>query len=308
MQFFKSHGKLLLTGEYAVLDGALALALPTKYAQTLKAEKIAEPEIIWKSFDLNSEVWLDARLPVADLKKRDQTTVGSNTKNPEDRLFSLFRSINELNPEAFKAKGGWKIETKADFPLEWGLGSSSTLIANLAKMFSVDAFELLQKTFGGSGYDVAVALEGSQLTYQLHEKSRSILSASFNPVFKDHLFFVYLKEKKNSRDAISHYRRQDGKLIETAVEKISSLTQQILSCTSLTEFNMLLEIHETLISQLVNLPKVKTRLFHDFPGQVKSLGGWGGDFVLATGSPQEMEYFRRKGYATIIPYSEMILQ
>ena len=30
MEKFYSHGKLLITGEYAVLDGAKAIALPTK--------------------------------------------------------------------------------------------------------------------------------------------------------------------------------------------------------------------------------------------------------------------------------------
>ena len=32
---FYSNGKLLITGEYVVLDGAKALALPTKYGQNL---------------------------------------------------------------------------------------------------------------------------------------------------------------------------------------------------------------------------------------------------------------------------------
>jgi len=33
MASFYSNGKLLITGEYLVLDGAKALALPTKYGQ-----------------------------------------------------------------------------------------------------------------------------------------------------------------------------------------------------------------------------------------------------------------------------------
>ena len=34
-QTFYSNGKLLITGEYVVLDGAKALALPTKFGQSL---------------------------------------------------------------------------------------------------------------------------------------------------------------------------------------------------------------------------------------------------------------------------------
>ncbi len=51
MQNFYSRGKLLLTGEYVVLDGALALALPTKFGQSLKVQPIDSQNIFWKSID-----------------------------------------------------------------------------------------------------------------------------------------------------------------------------------------------------------------------------------------------------------------
>ena len=47
---YYSNGKLLLTGEYLVLDGAKSLAIPTKFGQDLSVEKIKEPQIIWGSF------------------------------------------------------------------------------------------------------------------------------------------------------------------------------------------------------------------------------------------------------------------
>ena len=40
MDAFYSHGKLLLTGEYLVLDGALALAVPCKLGQSLTVRSI----------------------------------------------------------------------------------------------------------------------------------------------------------------------------------------------------------------------------------------------------------------------------
>ena len=49
MEFY-SNGKLLLTGEYLVLDGANAFAVPTKFGQNLIVEKIVEPQLIWGSF------------------------------------------------------------------------------------------------------------------------------------------------------------------------------------------------------------------------------------------------------------------
>ena len=42
-QSFYAHGKLLITSEYLVLDGAEALALPTVYGQSLEVETIDEP-------------------------------------------------------------------------------------------------------------------------------------------------------------------------------------------------------------------------------------------------------------------------
>ena len=58
MQTFYSNGKLLITGEYVVLDGALSLALPTKYGQSLIVESINDQKLVWKSFDEKEDVWL----------------------------------------------------------------------------------------------------------------------------------------------------------------------------------------------------------------------------------------------------------
>ena len=43
-QTFYSNGKLLITGEYLVLDGAKAFALPTKFGQNLIIEKGSNQE------------------------------------------------------------------------------------------------------------------------------------------------------------------------------------------------------------------------------------------------------------------------
>jgi hypothetical protein len=52
---------------------------------------------------------------------------------------------------------------------------------------------------------------------------------------------------------------------------------------------------------------VKEALFPDFKGIIKSLGAWGGDFVLVISKENPNEYFIAKGYETIIPYDQMIL-
>ena len=41
-QTFYSNGKLLLTGEYLVIDGAKALAIPTQKGQSLSVKETEE--------------------------------------------------------------------------------------------------------------------------------------------------------------------------------------------------------------------------------------------------------------------------
>ena len=48
-------------------------------------------------------------------------------------------------------------------------------------------------------------------------------------------------------------------------------------------------------------------MFPDFDGVIKSLGAWGGDFVMVISNENPTDYFMEKGYETVIPYEEMIL-
>ena len=36
------------------------------------------------------------------------------------------------------------------------------------------------------------------------------------------------------------------------------------------------------MSKLTSKEKIKDKLFNDFDGEIKSLGAWGGDFILAS--------------------------
>ena len=81
----------------------------------------------------------------------------------------------------------------------------------------------------------------------------------------------------------------------------------MLHVNSLSEFRNLIEEHEQIISSIIQLRPVKERLFSDYDGAIKSLGAWGGDFVLATGNQNSIDYFTKKGYSTILSYSDMVL-
>jgi len=52
---------------------------------------------------------------------------------------------------------------------------------------------------------------------------------------------------------------------------------------------------------------VHASLFSDFPGSIKSLGAWGGDFVLAASASPAENYFKTRGYTTYFAYHDFIL-
>lgn len=314
---FHSNGKLLLTGEYLVLEGATALALPTNLGQSLEVRPSSDPGIRWTSLDQDNKPWLQAQFNLVNdqlievekgriAEEKESLDPSSSDSKAIQRLQQLLGIAHRMNPELLNSTKGLEVITKLEFDRLWGLGSSSTLVNNLAQWFSIDPYELLEQSFGGSGYDIASAQHDHPITYTKNPQGRSILSAPFDPPFKDQLFFVHQNHKQDTRLAIAHFRKQSLSTLTVAVEKITSLTQQIIHTKNLQEFEMLLDVHESVLSGILNLPKLKVEHFKDYPGSVKSLGGWGGDFFIATGGNMEKEYFREKGYHTILDYTGLV--
>ncbi|MCL6267679.1 GYDIA family GHMP kinase [Flagellimonas myxillae] len=297
---FYSHGKLLLSGEYAILDGALGLAIPTKFGQSLKFTPSPYNLLDWKSFDSDGQPWFEAKLELPKFKISSTTD-----QETADRLLEILATAKTLN-NSFLESGGGLVETNLTFPRNWGLGTSSTVVNNLANWAEVDPYLLLQKTFGGSGYDIACAQHSSPITYQLQNGQPKVQKVDFDPPYKEKLFFVYLNQKRNSREAISNYRSLQFEK-SLLVEKLSALTTKMIKCSTLDEFDSLLDEHEELLSKVLGIPPVKSKLFSDYSGATKSLGAWGGDFILATGSQKHQAYFKEKGYSTILPYTELAL-
>jgi mevalonate kinase len=298
-QTFYSNGKLLLTAEYVVLDGALALALPTKFGQNLVVEKGSNNEIVWKSFDSDGTIWFEDSITFNEIIEQKS---GSNPI--KNKLISILHQAYLLN-NAFTNSEGYSITTCLSFPKSWGLGTSSTLINNIAQWLSIDAFTLLKNSFGGSGYDIACAQHNHPILYQLAEERPVINEVVFKPSFYEQLYFVYLNKKQNSSDAIAAYRK--NKKDTGAVNEISVLTHEIIKSKDAVTFASALEKHEEIMNRVLQMHTVKQNLFRDFDGTIKSLGAWGGDFVLVVSNENPESYFRQKGFETIIPYSEMIL-
>lgn len=299
---FYSNGKLLLSGEYAILDGALGLAIPTSYGQSLEVMPSSTGILEWTSFDEQDRVWFSAKFDLENL-----ATLSTSDEATSQTLTTLLLEANAQNPLLLTDSDGFSVETHLTFPRAWGLGTSSTLINNLAQWARVDAYQLLWDAFGGSGYDIACAQHHSPITYQLKNGTPDVKEIDFDPVFKDSLLFVHLNQKQSSKKAIAAYREQAFDK-ETLLRKITNITQKMILAPTLADFEVLMEEHEALLSGVLGIPPVKELLFPDYFGMVKSLGAWGGDFVLATGDETSLDYFKAKGYETMVPYSKMILQ
>ena len=60
-----------------------------------------------------------------------------------------------------------------------------------------------------------------------------------------------------------------------------------------------------MISKTLELKSVKNKYFKDYSGEIKSLGAWGGDFILAAGPINSKNYFYDKGYKIVFSYKEI---
>ncbi|MBO0321449.1 GHMP kinase [Muricauda sp. CAU 1633] len=298
---FYSNGKLLLSGEYAILDGALGLAVPTTLGQSLQVVDSDSGTLRWASFDENAEIWFQAEFELESFRIK----TASDEKTAQT-LVELLIEARQQNPDFLSKNSGVEVETRLGFPRSWGLGTSSTLINNIAQWAQVDAYQLLWNAFGGSGYDIACAQHSAPITYQVQNGKPAVNEVDFDPLFKESLYFVHLNQKQSSKEAIAAYRKQEFNQ-KDLIHDISSLTEKMVNAATLQEFQSLMEQHEAILSNVLQIPTVKSQLFSDYPGALKSLGAWGGDFVLAAGNQHTLDYFSAKGYPTVIPFSKMVL-
>jgi len=292
-----------------VLEGASALAVPTKFGQDLSVEKIKEPQLIWGSFTNTGDCWFEAVFELPKLRLV-QATFNSDSEGSADFIAETLQDIllesRKLNPEFLKSEHGFQVKTNLTFPRDWGLGTSSTLINNIAKWAKIDAFQLLWNSFSGSGYDIANAQYNSPILYEVKNQKPVIQKVDFIPSFSDQLFFVHLNKKQDSKDGIARFKEKREKT-NNEIQLVSEISRQLIKQQKLSEFEKLIHEHEKIISSIIELPTVKESIFPDYFGTLKSLGAWGGDFILATGNKDTPQYFKTKGYTTILRYSDMVL-
>ncbi|MDI6033185.1 GYDIA family GHMP kinase [Flavobacterium sp. LB2P84] len=300
---FYSNGKLLITGEYLVLDGAKAFALPTKMGQNLNIEEGNNKEIIWKSYDADGSIWFEDTILFSDISKG----VNPENESVKTTLTTILHEAFKLNPDFILNSNGYRITTELGFPKSWGLGTSSTLINNIAQWLQIDAFILLKNSFGGSGYDIACAQNDTPIVYHLEQGNPIVEKVTFNPEFTQNLYFVYLNKKQSSKTAIAAYNINKKNNLARTIALNDVITSEILNATTIQSFATAIQKHEVQMSIILETHTIKEFLFPDFNGVIKSLGAWGGDFVMAIATENPTDYFISKGYKTIVPYNEMIL-
>lgn len=302
------NGKLLLSGEYFVLDGAKALAIPCKFGQRFtiieeSAEFDSQALLYWKAYTKLQHVWLEAHIDYTNW------TLQNKESNEAKMLLNILKEAKKLNPEFLTKPQRIQITANLEFPRSWGLGSSSTLIQFIAQWANVNPYQLLEKTFGGSGYDIACAGSDTPILYSRNMYNPIVEKVKFYPTFRDKIYFVHLNEKMNSRNAIQYYKSIKGDK-QVTVQKINALTDRFLQAKHINEFQQCMNEHEQLISETLSIDCVKDTVFNDFWGSVKSLGAWGGDFVMMTNPDKDHSYFidylNELGFTTVLRFDEMI--
>ncbi len=303
-QTYKAHGKLLLSGEYLILEGAEGLAIPLQAGQELTVSDLPNHKAVlqWEA-TIPSGIWFKGTFSLHDFHLLQATD-----KTFGHRLAEILTVVRKQNPD-FITSGSIKVQTRLEFNPEYGFGSSSTLIANLARWAGVDAFELQKQTFKGSGYDVAVALENNPINYKLQNGKPQYHKVPFNPDFAQNLYFVYLGKKQRSLDAIKQFKKKAA-FTPSDIDNITAITREISTCRSLPRFEHLLQEHETIMSAILKTSPVQQQLFSNYTGGiVKSLGAWGGDFVLIT-SKQPPESFKKlmisMGFKVVFGFNEIV--
>lgn len=298
---YRANGKLLLTGEYLVLHGAKAIALPLKVGQQLIFSEANTPEsIYWQAF-YDGKVWFSC-----ELNPTDFSILNSSHPEKAESLSQIFKTIKSLNPE-FTSKSGTNFETILESNPEWGFGSSSTLISLLSQWTGVDPFVLNDLVFNGSGFDIACATADGPIFYT---RNKPVETISLNYPFSDQLFLVYSGIKKKTATAVSDFLKE-RKVLAQQIEEVSALADEFSRCDDQDEFNLLIRQHEKLISDATGRLPIKPEFFADFKGEIKSLGAWGGDFFLAsTALPFSgvKKYFENKGLKTVFKWGDLILK
>ena len=90
---YYSSGKLLITSEYAVIDGACALALPTKLGQSMTVVDAEKSRLRWIAKDMDGKIWFENDFDTIDFNPIYQKD------NVSKRLQKSYQNVREQNQD-----------------------------------------------------------------------------------------------------------------------------------------------------------------------------------------------------------------
>ncbi len=293
-------GKLLITGEYMVLKGAIAFAVPLKKGQRLKMVINETGKITWETI-LKGKAFFTASFNHENLK-----VLSTSDAKKANYISTLLKAVKKLNPDFFLVSGLHFI-SEPEFSLDWGLGNSSAMIVNLARLSGTDAMKIHQLTSMGSGYDVACAQTALPILYSVNGEP-GYEPVEFNPPFKDQLFLVYLGNKQDSNESVRNFIF-NSHISGDDIILTSQLSIKAPQCTSATEFADILNTLQQITARILGVKTLAETRFPDLKGTIKPLGAWGGDFalIITTLSKDELaNYLHTKGIDILFTWKELV--
>lgn len=293
-----SHGKLLLTGEYLVLKGGEAIALPLNIGQHMNTEPLHGNKIIWET-TYKGNIIFQGTFSLFDFSISRATDI---------TIASYLQRILKKVAEYSRFQKGLMIKTELEFPFNWGLGTSSTLINNIARCFSIDAFKINSAITGGSGYDIACAKSEKPIIFKYRKEAPLFHEISWKPPFPENIYFVYTGKKQDSGKEVKQFLKMNLSINEY-LKKLENINQQVIMAKSLEDFEEQIDKHENLLSEITGKQPASKAFLTDFPGKIKWLGAWGGDFILLTWRESKNElkrYLKRHNLNIFFQWNEII--
>lgn len=300
----RANAKLLLSGEYLVLAGAEALAIPLKFGQELTVSEGETEKITWVSKG-PSGIWFSASFSALG-----EVYAATNPKSAQF-VSNLIAATNTILPNFFQRFLGKTVTVTADFDLNWGLGSSSSLIALMAQLARIDPLALHWKVSRGSGYDVVAAMSNTPIFYKLIDGTATYSSVKLSSAFQESVYFAYLGKKEDSAAGVERFLSSTKQLAVSIANEISAITRKMAVAESANQLCRLMDRHEAILSEVLGVMPIKQLRFSDFEGSVKSLGAWGGDFAMfcsSVPSNQVYSYIAAKGLTPVFGFNDISLQ
>jgi mevalonate kinase len=284
IQSASAPAKIILFGEWAVLHGGsgVAIALPPRLQITWKqAEHKRDDAVMMIRGESQIALWD----PKQNLSKQSQVPAFFY------KLVQILENLQKRSPHLQKAlEHGGELRVERDWPLDYGLGSSSALVACLLELFDTHQ-ERLQKWLWGrdvlrqaqgaaSGLDLAAQIRGGAVSLN-QEHPRPLL----NFEIPQNIFFMHAHQKADTSAEI--------KKAPLTQEQIKSLGQSADHFLKTQNWSLALEEHAQILENSALWPdsirQARTEwIKRGLVKNMKSCGAGGGDTWMIEFLPENV--------------------